>query len=753
MTSTFINRRTSCCTLSQLSENLQLATAAEAQAIAEAVAEAAIAAALEKERAAENVVEGAKQTAAAAEQTVNYWYALDVSYTIDLSAAIALDASYTIDLSNAIALDASYTIDLSAAIALDASYTIDLAAAIALDASYTIDLSAAHYKLSLLQQTPYLATTALAMMHNVFTRIVDIANEMNTLYHDILSPPLYFDIYNTTNLSPWNDHFLVPTGPGYTAMNTITGYFTDIYNYINTGYYKYSQIDGLRSQVSTTSELPQTLRCQMAFAKAYAAYLNIKYWFNAKNRGNWVFSPHEPFGSYNGANQAAYILANSWNSLVDVYNALAYINSPPAAPVPTMTIPTNILDTTPPLADIGTTTIFYRGSWNSIDQAPVLPTQAGYLYTLNPGNPYVRTALTGVGYYANTDDDWPAWPTPPDTAYIVNPPTAPTDAYPNTYPAMPGDEQYLSSPPFMPQPPGSAPTVTLISQPHPDFIALPNDMQLEINHFSNTDLSNAEYNYAQAQQHVTDVSGHLHVAQQAVTDASNNLHAAQQAVTAASSNLLDASNNWSQAIIAAQIAEQALTAAEDALTGAENLLAQEQALLGSLVEKRVAVGLACINTIVQKRNLLIAEQNVNIIREDVFNSNTTNVKLQAGGRYITTFPSLCFQDTLEETLLKKKAYMFKNNNNVLSGPIKNTLYFGGTSGTGLTRNKQLSNMARGLLPNGTPGIRLGVQSYQNNSLYSNSNIYNNSGKGIYGRTIIEPSNYNRQSIKILICKK
>jgi len=276
-----------------------------------------------------------------------------------------------------------------------------------------------------------------------------------------------------------------------------------------------------------------------------------------------------------------------------------------------------------------------------------------------------------------------------------------------------------------------------------------------------------QHAYDLSQALVTDLSGELvhdisladaayivyQAAQQAVAEASGNLVLAQQAVTHFSGLLLDASGRLYDAEQALVVARQALTAAEQALTDAENFLAQERALLGSLVEKRVAVGLACINTIVQKRNLLIAEQNVNIIREDVFNSNTTNVKLQAGGRYITTFPSLCFQDTLEETLLKKKAYMFKNNNNVLSGPIKNTLYFGGTSGTGLTRNKQLSNMARGLLPNGAPGIRLGVQSYQNNSLYSNSNIYNNSGRGIYGRTIIEPSNYNRQSIKILICKK
>jgi len=160
-----------------------------------------------------------------------------------------------------------------------------------------------------------------------------------------------------------------------------------------------------------------------------------------------------------------------------------------------------------------------------------------------------------------------------------------------------------------------------------------------------------------------------------------------------------------------------------------------------------------------QRNLLIAQQNVNPCRNNLLNDttgrnnlsngdNATDDKLHAGGRYTTAFPSSCQTNTFEETLLKKKAYMFKNkNNNVLSGPIQNTLYFGGTSGTGLTRNKQLSNMAKGLMPNGTKGLRLGVQSYQNNSLYSNSNIYNNSEKGVYGPTIIEPS------IKILICIK
>ena len=774
MTSTFINRRTSCCTLSQLSENLQLATAAEAQVIAEAAAEAAIAAALEKEIAAEKVVEEKKQIADDAEALVIHWQTLDISYTTDLSNALILDASYAHDLSNAIALDISYTTDLSNALILDASYAHDLSNALILDASYAYDLSNAQHKLGLLNSTIPMANDALANMHNVFATIVQIANTMGPLYYTILSPPVYFDQNSTSNTS-WGNYFLVaPPGQGYTDIVAIAGYFRSIYNYINTGYYKYSQIDGLRAQVftPTPSELPQTLRCQMAFAKAYAAYLNIQYWFNAKNRGNWFFSQQEPFGSNNGANQAAYILANSWNSLVDVYNALAYIYHPPPPPsIPTISIPTNIPDTTipPPLADIGGTTIFYSGNWDSTGPPPLLPIDAGILNTLNPGNPYVRTVVTGPGYYANTDSDWPTWPTPPNTATIVYPPQNPTDAYPNTYPAMPGDEQYFGSTPFMPTSPASAPTVTLtqISQPHPNFIDLPNDMQLAVTNFTNTDLSNAEYNYAQAQGAVTDASNNLHgaqgavtdasnnlhAAQGAITDASNNLHAAQQAVIAASDHLLDASGRLHDARDALAAAEQALKAAEDALTDAENFLAQERALLGSLVEKRVAVGLACINTIVQKRNLLIAEQNVNIIREDVFNSNTTNVKLQAGGRYITTFPSLCFQDTLEETLLKKKAYMFKNNNNVLSGPIKNTLYFGGTSGTGLTRNKQLSNMARGLLPNGAPGIRLGVQSYQNNSLYSNSNIYNNSGRGIYGRTIIEPSNYNRQSIKILICKK
>lgn len=90
---------------------------------------------------------------------------------------------------------------------------------------------------------------------------------------------------------------------------------------------------------------------------------------------------------------------------------------------------------------------------------------------------------------------------------------------------------------------------------------------------------------------------------------------------------------------------------------------------------------------------------------------------------------------LNDILLSKKAYMFTNNNsnNVISGPIINfskqgissSIQFGSASGSALTKNKQLSNIGKGLLPNGAPGIRFGVQKFFGVELYSNSNIYEN----------------------------
>lgn len=198
--------------------------------------------------------------------------------------------------------------------------------------------------------------------------------------------------------------------------------------------------------------------------------------------------------------------------------------------------------------------------------------------------------------------------------------------------------------------------------------------------------------------------------------------------------------------------------------------------------------------IINRRNVIIAYNNFNlqrkfsnIYRADLFTVDSDNSKRQAGGKFITVFPSYCqncngfskinnpnYPDcnnniTLEENLLNKKAYMFRNrSNNVLSGPIINytdkgiqsAALFGGNTGTGLTRNQQLANMGRGFLPNGRKGLRFGVQSLQGISLYSNSNIYNNAPKGFYGRTVTKPSPFNDRRfinrnipVKISICQK
>ena len=95
----------------------------------------------------------------------------------------------------------------------------------------------------------------------------------------------------------------------------------------------------------------------------------------------------------------------------------------------------------------------------------------------------------------------------------------------------------------------------------------------------------------------------------------------------------------------------------------------------------------------------------------------------------------CYICLLYNKLLKKKGYMFTNSNNknVISGPIKwrsengiiTVLQFGGTSGSGLTKNQQLSNVGKGLTPDGKPAKKFGVQSYDGIRLYSNSNIYSN----------------------------
>lgn len=193
--------------------------------------------------------------------------------------------------------------------------------------------------------------------------------------------------------------------------------------------------------------------------------------------------------------------------------------------------------------------------------------------------------------------------------------------------------------------------------------------------------------------------------------------------------------------------------------------------------------------IISQRNFILAQNNLNLqrstnptFRRDAFIGNTEDNKNHAGARFNKQFPSLCencnqFTDlsnaicttpNLEDTLLYKKAYMFRNrSNNVISGPIinytnsgkKSAVLFGGNTGSGLTRNQQLANMGRGLLPNGRPGLRFGVQSLQGISLYSNSNIYNNNPNGLYGATITKPTNNLSQvsntkyiPVKIPICK-
>lgn len=137
------------------------------------------------------------------------------------------------------------------------------------------------------------------------------------------------------------------------------------------------------------------------------------------------------------------------------------------------------------------------------------------------------------------------------------------------------------------------------------------------------------------------------------------------------------------------------------------------------------------------------------------NVDTSSLKF-AGGRFSTGFPSKCMNcpinsnidislqertcnninniEKIRELLLNKKGYMFANSNNknVISGPIHwrssnkvvTVLQFGGTSGSGLTKNQQLSNMGKGLTATGKPSRKFGVQSYNGIKLYSNSNIFN-----------------------------
>ncbi len=191
--------------------------------------------------------------------------------------------------------------------------------------------------------------------------------------------------------------------------------------------------------------------------------------------------------------------------------------------------------------------------------------------------------------------------------------------------------------------------------------------------------------------------------------------------------------------------------------------------------------------IITRRNVILAQQNLElqrntfpIFRRDAFTATTRDNINNAGSQFTRIFPSFCnncsqgsdksnpncSEPTLANTLLNKKAYMFRNRlNNVISGPIINytntgqqsAVLFGGNTGSGLTRNQQLANMGRGLLPNGRKGLRFGVQSLQGISLYSNSNIYNNNPNGTYGQTIsvradLSQKNINRYiPVKIPIC--
>ncbi len=183
--------------------------------------------------------------------------------------------------------------------------------------------------------------------------------------------------------------------------------------------------------------------------------------------------------------------------------------------------------------------------------------------------------------------------------------------------------------------------------------------------------------------------------------------------------------------------------------------------------------------IINQRNYQIRKQNFNLQREtnntyrpDIFTAAADNTKREAGAKFITTFPSYCQKCsgfsrvsnsneypkcdadiTLEDNLLNKKAYMFKSRlNNVISGPIinytntgvKSAVLFGGNTGIGLTRNQQLSNIGRGLLPNGRKGLKFGVQSLEGISLYSNSNIYNSNPNGVYGATVVRPAPLDRR---------
>lgn len=161
------------------------------------------------------------------------------------------------------------------------------------------------------------------------------------------------------------------------------------------------------------------------------------------------------------------------------------------------------------------------------------------------------------------------------------------------------------------------------------------------------------------------------------------------------------------------------------------------------------------------------------------NIDTSTLKF-AGARFNTGFPSKCANcplvnepviltgqrscnkinntKAITEILLNKKGYMFTNSNNknVISGPIKwrspngvvTVLQFGGTSGSGLTKNQQLSNMGKGFTATGKPSRKYGVQSYHGINLYSNTNIYSETNPTIN----VQPNRLNPQIGVIQVCQ-
>tara|TARA_A100001011_G_scaffold398718_1_gene504141 strand:- start:670 stop:1410 length:741 start_codon:yes stop_codon:yes gene_type:complete len=162
----------------------------------------------------------------------------------------------------------------------------------------------------------------------------------------------------------------------------------------------------------------------------------------------------------------------------------------------------------------------------------------------------------------------------------------------------------------------------------------------------------------------------------------------------------------------------------------------------------------------------------------------------AGATFNTNFPSKCFtcftlsstlsqgpvvtfgncaQDPnkgIYDILINKKGYMFQNTRgtNVTSGPIeyiKNgnreyLLQFGGKSSASLTVNKQLSNMGKGLTPDGRPGRRFGRQSFVAGIpvLLSKSNIYEDTQPILNAPPIgtLGIFNFNRAYIPLCISK-